>query len=198
MKEFFALIGVVITFVSYIPYFRDIFTGKTKPHAFTWLIWGTLTGVAFAAQLADEGGVGSIVLGLTAFISLAIFTASLKVGRKNIKRVDWYFLAAAIFSLLLWAITEDPLLSVIIITIIDAVAFAPTFRKAWVDPSTETEITFVLSAVKFIFAIAALQSYSLVTVLYPASLVLANGTFVLMLVYKRRISNEKSDIVARN
>ncbi len=186
MKEVFTAIGIVITFISYVPYFRDIFSGKTKPHAFTWLIWATLTGIAFFAQLIDGGGVGSIVLGLTALISVFIFVASLKVGRKNIESVDWYFLAGSIVAIGLWFVTDDPLLSVILVTIIDAVAFAPTFRKAWKDPGSETTITFALSAVKFVFAILGLETYTVVTVLYPLSLVLANSLFVAMLIYRKR------------
>ena len=185
MKEFFAGIGVLITFISYVPYFRDIFAGRTKPHAFTWFIWSTLTGIAFFAQLADGGGVGAIILGLTAIISLTIFIAALKVGRRNIARVDWLFLMAALFSLVLWAITDDPVWSVILITVVDAVAFAPTFRKAYLDPSTETLSTYTLSSIKFVCAIAALEAYSTTTVLYPASLVIMNGIFVLMLMRRR-------------
>jgi hypothetical protein len=186
MKEYFVLVGVIITFVSYVPYFKDIFSGKTKPHAFTWFIWATLTAIAFFAQVADGGGIGATILGLTAFISYFIFFAALKVGRKNIVKVDWIFLAGALLALLVWAITDNPLWSVILVTIIDAVAFAPTFRKAYLDPNSETLITYQLSGIKFVFALAALEAYSVTTVLYPASLVLANALFVVMLVSRRR------------
>lgn len=95
----------------------------------------------------------------------------------------------------LWAITDSPLTAVILITIIDALGFAPTFRKAYHKPQEETMITFVLSAVKFVIAIAALSNYSTVTVLYPASLVLMNGLFVAMLIVRRKqlgITKEKN------
>ncbi len=186
MKEILAVIGVVITFIAYIPYFRDIFAGKTKPHAFTWLIWSILTGIAFFAQLYDGGGIGSVILGITAVISFIIFLIALRVGKKNIVRVNWIFLFGALLALAIWFVTEDPFWSVILITVIDAVAFAPTFRKAYRDPYTETLSTFLLSGIKFIFAIAALEAFTTVTVLYPLSLVFANGLFVVLLVVRRR------------
>lgn len=187
MKEAFAVIGVSLTIIGYIPYFRDIFKGKTRPHAFTWLIWSTLTAIAFFAQLSDDGGIGSAVLGVTAFISFFIFLLALKVGRKNIATIDWLFLFAAFISMLAWGVTNDPLWSVILITAIDAIAFAPTFRKSYIDPFSETLVTYALSGIKFIFAILALSNYSTVTVLYPLSLVFANGLFVWMLIVRRKI-----------
>ena len=186
MKEILVVIGVVITFIAYIPYFRDIFNGKTKPHAFTWLIWSLLTAIAFVAQVSDGGGIGSVILGITAVISFIIFLIALKVGKKNIVKVDWIFLFGALLAIVVWYITEDPFWSVILITVIDAVAFAPTFRKAYIDPYTETLSTFLLSGVKFIFVIVALEAYTTVTVLYPLSLVFANGLFVVLLIVRRK------------
>lgn len=83
----------------------------------------------------------------------------------------------------------------ILITVIDTLGFAPTFRKAYHKPQEETLITFALSAVKFVISIVALSNYSTVTVLYPASLVLMNGLFVAMLIIRRKqlgITKEKS------
>lgn len=186
MKELFAVVGVSLAVFGYIAYFKDIAKGKTKPHAFTWFIWATLTAIAFFAQYSEGGGVGAAVLGVTALVSYIIFFVALKVGKKNIAKIDWVFLVASLFALVLWGLTDDPLLSIILITIVDSVAFAPTFRKAYKDPSTETLSTFLLSGIKFVFAIGALEAYSVATVLYPASLVLANFLFVGLLIVRRR------------
>jgi chromate transport protein ChrA len=185
MKEFLSWVGVAVTLISYVPYFRDMFRGKTKPHAFTWFIWMLLTLIAFFAQISGGAGAGSYVLGLTAAISLVIFVTALVVGRKNIVKVDWLFLAGSILALFLWSVTESPFWSVILITVVDAVAFAPTFRKAWSKPWSETLITYLLSSVKFVFVILALEKYLIVTALYPFSLIIMNGLFVLMLVFRR-------------
>jgi hypothetical protein len=119
----------------------------------TWFIWMLLTLIAFFAQISGGAGAGSYVLGLTAAISLVIFVTALVVGRKNIVKVDWLFLAGSILALFLWSVTESPFWSVILITVVDAVAFAPTFRKAWSKPWSETLITYLLSSVKFVFVI---------------------------------------------
>lgn len=186
MKITLAIIATALAFYSYIPYFRNIFARKTKPHAFSWLIWSLLTGIAFVAQLSNGGGAGSWVSGFTAIVCFVIFLLALKYGEKHIVRIDWVFLFGAFGAMALWAITEDALLAVILITIIDALGFAPTFRKSFHKPNEETALTYGLSAVKFAIAIAALENLSVVTVLYPLSLVVMNGAFVVMVLVRRK------------
>lgn len=186
MKLILGILAIAIGIYSYIPYFRDIVSGKTKPHAFTWFVWFLLTSIAFFAQLSDGGGAGSWVTGFTALVSLLVTVIALRVGRQNIVKIDWLFLAGSLFSLVLWFFSKDPTWSMVLITIIDALAFLPTFRKSYTKPDEETLLTYALSAVKFAIGIAALNAFSLTTVLYPVSLVVTNGLFVMMVVIRRR------------
>ncbi|MBN8549007.1 MAG: hypothetical protein J0M12_06810 [Deltaproteobacteria bacterium] len=178
-------VAALIAVAAYIPYFRDIFLGKTKPHAFSWLIWALLCGIGFAGQLADQGGAGSWITGLTSVACFAVFVLALFRGERDVTRGDWCCLFFSLAAIPLWILTESPLWSMILITIIDTVGFIPTFRKSYYKPEQETAVTYTLSSVKFLLAIVALNNYSIVTVLYPASLVLINGAFVVM-VYVRR------------
>lgn len=186
MKQFLGILAVIIGFIGYVPYFRTIFNGKTKPHAFTWLVWGALTAIAFGGQIAGDGGAGAWVTGFTAFISFTIFGLALARGTKDFPMSDWLCLGGCVVALVLWAVTDNPLSAIILITVIDALAFAPTFRKSYSKPHSEPAFTYALSGLKFLIALFALQEVSMVTVLYPASLVLANGAFVLLLVIQRR------------
>jgi len=87
-KEYLGFTATAIAFVSYLPYFRDIFANKTKPHAFSWLVWGALTAIGFAGQVAGHAGPGAWVTGFTALICFLIFIAALFKGKKNIVFVD--------------------------------------------------------------------------------------------------------------
>jgi len=191
-KIILGLIAVVIALAGYIPYFKDIFRGKTKPHAFTWLVWASLTGIAFFGQLFDGGGAGAWVTGFTALVSFVIFFLAIGRGEKNITPSDKWSLSGAVVALILWFLTDSPLGSVILITLIDALGFYPTFRKSYHKPHEETMLTFFLSGLKFIIAIIALQNYSVVTYLYPASLVLMNFIFVGLLIVRRK--QQKNEI----
>jgi hypothetical protein len=181
MKEILAVIAIIIGLVGYIPYFTTIFSGKTKPHAFTWFVWGLLTAIAFGGQVAGNGGAGAWVTGFTALISFTVFGLALVNGKRDFPLADWLCLLGCMLSLALWAVTDNPLSAIILITIIDMLAFIPTFRKSYHKPDSEPAFTYALSGLKFAVAIVALEEFSVVTVLYPASLVLTNGLFVLML-----------------
>lgn len=186
VKVTLAVISIIMTLAGYFYYFRDIFKGKTKPHAYSWLVWALLTAIAFVGQLSDNGGPGAYVTGVTAGISFLIFFLALKRGEKNITRSDKANLAAALLAIIPWLLTDNPVFSVILITIIDFLGFVPTIRKSWDKPYEETLIHYVFAGLKFVLAIIALDNYSLTTWLYPASLVAANLLFVIMLVIRRK------------
>jgi hypothetical protein len=40
LKTGAGVIAVILTFAGYIPYLRDVFAGKTKPHIYSWFLWG--------------------------------------------------------------------------------------------------------------------------------------------------------------
>lgn len=185
-RDILGLIATVVALISYLPYFRDIIARKTKPHAFTWLIWGVLTCIAFAGQIAGHAGAGAWVTGFTALVCLAIAAVAAVGGERNIARLDWVALTGAAVALLFWFLTSGPLLSVILITIIDNLGFVPTLRKSYARPGEETVSTFALSGFKWVLGILALERITVVTALFPVSIVVASWLFVVMLLVRRR------------
>ena len=186
MKATLGVLAVIIGLIGYVPYFRTIFNGKTKPHAFTWLVWGILTAIAFGGQLVGKGGPGTWVTGFTALVSFTIFVLALVKGKRDFPLADWLCLGGCTIGLVLWAITGDPLAAIILITVIDMLAFTPTFRKSYSKPYSEPAFTYTLSGLKFLVSLFALHQLSTVTVLYPASLVLTNVLFVVLVLVQRK------------
>lgn len=184
-KELLASIAVILTLVGYAQYFRNIFAGKTKPHMFSWIIWATLTAIAYFAQISDNAGPGAWVTGLTALISFIIVGLAFFKGEKTVTKSDWATFLAAASAIPVWLITDNPLWSVIIITVIDALGFYPTYRKSWMKPYEETAFHYVMAAIKFLLAVVALENFTVITALYPISLVIMNGVFVALLITRR-------------
>ncbi|HTL39425.1 MAG TPA: hypothetical protein VL306_01295 [Methylomirabilota bacterium] len=184
-KIVLAIVAAIVGLFGYIPYIRDIYRGKTKPHIFSWFIWGTLEGIAFIAQLAKGGGAGAWVTGLAAFITFSIALSCLHQKDRDIKLFDWLALGGALIGIVLWVSTKNPLHAVICVCVSDGLGFVPTFRKAYFKPNEETLIEYSMSAVKWLIAIFALKSINLTTVLYPASLILSNTIFVSMVMVRR-------------
>ena len=78
-KTIIGVIAIVLTFIGYAPYIRDIFLGKTKPHVFSWLIWTIVTTIIYALQISAGAGPGSWV---TLAVALTLFLVFL-LGLKN-------------------------------------------------------------------------------------------------------------------
>lgn len=185
-KVSIAIVSVIMTLVGYSFYIRDIFANKTKPHAYSWLIWASLTTIAFFGQISDKAGPGAWVTATTAVISFIIFGLSIRKGEQNITKSDKLNLAGAGLALLIWFFTNNPVFSIILISIVDFLGFIPTIRKSYSKPHEETLIHYIFAGFKFVLAIIALDNYTLTTWLYPASLVAANLFFVPMLIIRRK------------
>jgi hypothetical protein len=185
-KTILGVISVVIGFIGYIPYYRDILRRRTKPHPFSWIGFGLLLSISFFAQLVTGAGAGAWVTGISAVGVFGIAILSIYEGEKDITTFDWICFIGALLGIVLWRLTSNPLTAVIIVTIVDAIAFLPTYRKGYLKPQEETASLFAISVLKYAIGIAALATFNLTTVLFPLSLVITNGAFVSLLLLRRR------------
>lgn len=187
-KEILSAAAVALTFLAFFPYIRSVLRGTTKPHVFSWIIWGSVTFVAFLAQLADGGGVGAWPIGFSGVVT--IYVAVLAYTKKadiTITRTDWLFLLAAATALPCWYLTAEPLWAVVILTVVDILGFGPTFRKAQSRPFEENLTFFVLITVRNVAAAIALEHYSLTTLLFPTALAVVAALFVALVLYRRKM-----------
>ncbi|HEX9502897.1 MAG TPA: hypothetical protein VF974_01060 [Patescibacteria group bacterium] len=185
-KLFLAYLAIALGFIGYVPYFRDIIKDRTKPHFFTWFLWGLTEVIIFAIQINQNAGAGAWVTGFTALTCFVIAGLSLKKGTKEFLPIDWLLFTASLVSLFLWWMTKNPLTSVILIIVTDATAFAVTIRKTFKYPYSETLITYFFSALKCLIAIFALETYNLNTWLFYAYLSFVNFSFVFTILLRRR------------
>ncbi|MGD0637748.1 MAG: hypothetical protein ABSA72_06890 [Nitrososphaerales archaeon] len=179
-------ISAVLVLVGYLSYFKEVLFGGAKSHAFSWLIWGVLNTIVFLASTSKGAGAGAWAVGVSGGLNFIIFGIAMFKGEKEITLSDKACLLAALLGIVVWGITTDPLWSVIILTLVDVDGSIPTFRKAYKRPAEESVTIFFLSAISYFISLFALGTISLVTFLYPATLVVADAIFVLMVLYRRR------------
>jgi hypothetical protein len=182
-----AVLAVILSFVGSGIYIRSILLGKTKPHFYTHFVWAILTFIAFFAQLHDKGGAGSWATGATALTILATAILALKYGTKDITRGDKISLAAALLAIIPWVLTDNPLWSVILITLIDIIAYYPTIRKSWHKPHEEALLSYSIGSVKFFLSVVSLSNFTVVTMLYPVAIIIANIVLISLCLWRRKI-----------
>ncbi|HBR96583.1 MAG TPA: hypothetical protein DD979_04300 [Gammaproteobacteria bacterium] len=188
LKLFFSGVAIILTFVAFVPYIRAILAGVTKPHVFSWVIWGTTTMIVFFAQLDAKGGIGAWPIGISGAITMVIaILAFVHRSDISITPTDWLFFGAALASLPFWYFTSDPLWAVVVLTTVDLLGFGPTVRKAYDFPHDENLPFFVLFMARNACALLALEHYSLATVLFPLAVGAACLCLLIMVSYRRRV-----------
>ena len=184
MKLLFGILSILPAIVAYFLYFRGMFAGNVKPHAFSWLIWGLLAGNGFVAQVSAGAGIGSWATGMTSAACLLIFCIAVFKGDTKLMQLDWFLLVLALVSFGMLFVIEDKTIALCITLFATLLGFSMTIKKAWARPYEEKAAAFMLNAIKFLPAIFALSSFSFLTVAYPLTAGLANAAVVLV-VYVR-------------
>ncbi len=186
MKNILGTITVILAFIGYVPYIRDTFLGKTKPHVISWFLWTIVSFLAFALQWSKGAGAGSYANFAMGVICLLIFILSLKNGSKQIKPVDIVSFILAGFSIYLWQIVSLPTLAITLVVLIDLFSFIPTFVKSWAKPREETLSTWLLSTLRQALILLSLGEINYVTVIFPLYAFTINSIFCGLLIYRRK------------
>lgn len=176
MKIFLALVATLMALIGNVPYLLDILKRKIEPHPYTWLVWTLVSGVTFFGQVVKGAGIGALPTGIAEIFTLIIFLFSLQYGFKNIHKTDTYFLIFALLGIIPWILTKDPTISVIIVVIIDFIAFIPTLRKTWHYPNTETPILYSMNVARHILTLFSLEAYNIATTLHSVVMIIVNST----------------------
>ena len=185
-KLVLGILSIVPAMLAYFWYFRDMFAGKTKPHAFSWLIWGILAGNGYFAQVRAHAGVGAWVTGLTAAACLIIFGFALFRGYTKPTLLDKALLSLALVAMALLLVVDSPLIGLCITLFATTLGFSMTLRKAYHKPQEETMRSFVLNSAKFLPAIFALQTISFLTVAFPLTALFGNASVAATIFVRRK------------
>lgn len=191
IKLIFALASVVIGAISYYPYLRDIFSRKTRPHAYTWLIWSLTQGTAALAVWTAGGGWSAWSMGAGALMVIVIFFLSLKFGTRNITKSDTIVLVLTLLAIIVWWQLNNVLLAVLMVTAIDFFGYLPSFRKTYQAPWSETIRTWLGFMLSYgILNLLALKDYNLISTIYLIMVTVANGTLALICISRRPLVNK--------
>ena len=176
IKIIFAVLSSIVGISCFIPYILDIFKGKTKPHSYSWFIWTVLQTIGAISMFSIGAGLGVISISIGAILCGFVFILSLKYGTHNIKTFDVVCLVGSLIAIIFYFFLHSPILSILIITLVDFVGFLPTMRKAYEEPQTETISSYALSSFSSILALFAFSVFTFSNSIYLISLIITNAT----------------------
>jgi len=186
LKTIFGALSAIIGVIAFIPYIKAAITHDSQPHPFTWLIFSITQGAGAGITWQGGGKEGSILLMIGAILCLVIFLLSLKKSSRIITKSDIVILSLTLFAIVIWLFLDNALLSILIISGVDAFAYIPTFRKSYMEPLKEPISIWATFIIANSFAILALGEYNILTLTYLLTITSANIALVAFLATKRK------------
>ncbi|WP_175781928.1 hypothetical protein [Burkholderia anthina] len=182
------VIGSAVSLLAAIPYALAIYQRTVRPHLFTWLVWSVVTAIAAAGQFVAGAGPSAWCTAAIAVTCFLTFVASIFRGERGWTRIDWLFLCAALSAIPLWMLTDDPTISICLVTLIELAGLGPTVRKTLRDPWSESLAYFALCVLKYALALLALSRWNVAVAFYPSVNILASlGICALMIVRRQAL-----------
>lgn len=185
MKELIGSVAVILTFIAYIPYYRDILSGKTRPHVYSWSLWSLLTILIVALQIQGGAGPATWVTAAAGLLCVGVVLLSLKNGKRDITRSDTVVAALSLLAIVFWLFIHQPELALTLVILADLLAFIPTVRKSYIDPYSETLSLYVTNALRFGLTLLAVEHYTYLSSGWVIAWVAGNTLLSLLLIVRR-------------
>ena len=184
-KEWLGILAIAVGFAGDVTYTYSILKGKSRPHMFSWIIWSVVGGVTFAAQYVKQAGAGAWLTAYGAATCVFFAILAWRQGSLEASRFDYAAFAVALAAIPLWYLTGDPLWSMLLVTAINIVGCYFTIKKGYFKPYEENVFCYAAFGLMYYIGLFALESYSFVTVFYPAFSAVFYTGFVALLVWRR-------------
>jgi hypothetical protein len=189
--EIVAIVSGIITAVAVVPYVRDMLRSTTRPNLVTWGLWLLIQSVLIAAQFS-AGASWSVVLPLVEMVTVGIVfvLGVVGYGYKKYGWLDIVCFSLVIAALILWQITDQPVVALILSVVADFVAVIPTLKKSYLDPTSETPSAYLLVVIAAFLAGISTTLIDLPNLIWPVYIFALNGS-VLALILLGRSAKKK-------
>jgi len=191
MKNACAYIAAILAITGYAPYLVKSIKRKVTPHPYTWFVWSIISAITLFGQIVKGAGIGALPAAAAEVLTIAIFFSSLRFGFKYVHKSDTYYLIAALVGLIPWLIFDDPTISVIVAVTVDVIAFAPTFRKSWEHPRSESKKVYATNVVRHVFTLLSLKTYNIATMLHSIAMIFTNAVTTLIIIRSRHVAQKR-------
>ncbi len=195
MRNAIAIIAGLITIAGTLPYIIDTAKGKTHPNIVTWLTW-TLVNLINTAAALSTGALQTALFG--GFSALSTGTIAVMGVKRGVKRYTPFDIGCQVFAvigIIIWKLTNQPDLAIIIALIVDYAAVLPTWRHAWLAPFAETWQGFAIGGSSAVLTLFAIAHFNFVSLAFPVAIAASNMVTVGIILIRRRQAPQLKDVV---
>jgi len=177
----------VLSVAAIIPYLRDILRKNTRPNLVSWSLWTVAVLITLAGQISAGASWSALLLIGATIENLAVIVLALRgYGYTKFGRVEQVTLLLCVLAIVLWQVTENPLIAIAFAIAADSVAYVPTVTKAYRDP--KSELAFFWGSLVVVDILAAVSSTKIdfANLGFPISYAILNGTVATVVFLRRR------------
>lgn len=159
--ELFGLAAAIVSAVAFVPYVLSIFRGETRPAGASWWTWSLLTATTVLSSWSAGAPWEVLVLpSWLCFSQLSVAFFSIKRGDHNWDLLNKICVAAACAGLVLWLLSGQALLALVISITADVFASVPNLRHAWKSPQEENRLGWSLGFGSAVLVVLAISEWS--------------------------------------
>ena len=175
------ILAGIIGLLGFLPYMILTIKRKNRPNRASWWIWGIL-GVITGITYYYSGATSTIWVPICyAVCQIIIAVLSIKYGEGGWNRLDRLCLAGAGISLLIWQLSNSPLLALLFSLLIDLFAAIPTVIKSYSNPEQESRFSWTIFLVANTLNMIALDEWNISLAAYPFYLFYLSSTLSILL-----------------
>lgn len=181
------ILSAAVTLYFALGYVRATLKGWVIPNKVTWFLWALAPMIAFFATFSSSGfSLGQIPVFMAGFTPLLVFGASF-INKQSFWKITFFDLSCGIVSLItlvIWYLTQNSNLAILLAIMSDALAALPTLIKAWRYPETESIKPFAAGIVTTGIALPATSTWDFAHLAFPVYLFLLNILMTVILKVK--------------
>lgn len=180
------MLAGILALVGYALYIWAIVKpgGETKPSKTTWWIWVPLVVTLFYSAEASGAKETLWVAKAEVVGIISIALLSLKFGKKEREKGEWFCIAGSAASLLiLWF--GAPAFALFAALATDSFALRPTIQKTIRNPKEEDRLAWVFTQTANLFNLFAISSLSFGDIVYPIWLFILDGIVLWLIIFPK-------------
>ena len=190
LPENIIYLSVLISLIGPFFYVRSMLEGHTQPNLVSWSMWMLAPFIGVFFQIKAGAGLSIIPifmagLGPCIVIAVAIFT---KKSFWKINAFDVYCGALSVIALIFYILTHNLGISVLFVILSDALAFVPTYVKAWYFPQTESSVIYICAVLSNIIGLLIIKNW-IFTVYSFGSYLVMSELVIIFILYRKNFSN---------
>jgi hypothetical protein len=188
INENYIYLAAALTVLGNAYYAYSIIKNTTKPSLITWLLWIVIPIVTFFAQQSQGGSIQSMLSLAVGLSPLLIIICALikKHFILEFTRTNIACLAISSIAILLWMVSGNENIAIILSIVAGLVAGIPTLIHGYNHPTEENTSPFMLGIVAAAITLLTLDSFSMNTAAFASYLFISNSILTLTIYFSKK------------